>query len=294
MLDKENKATVLALGYFDSVHLGHRKVIEKAKSYANAHNAKLIVITFGGNLRAMLSGEQDKNVYLTNEREELLKQLGVDDIFFAPVDFDFLSMEKIDFLNMLNRKYEINCYVCGEDYRFGKLARGTVDDIKRYAKEKNQDCIVTETELYNGEKISTSHIKRLLSNGNVEKANLLLASPYFVSGKVFSDRKVGRNLGFPTINLKIDKDKHHLKNAVYKGHIFIEGVKYNTIINYGSRPTFDMSNKLIEAHIVDFDGDLYGKDVKLYFDSFMREIQKFSSLERLQEQLKKDLQSVKG
>lgn len=294
MLDNLQKPTVLALGYFDSVHLGHRKVLRTAKNYADEHGATLTVLTFGGNLRAMLSCNNDKNIYLTNEREVLLKQLGADDVYFAPVDFSFLSMGKLAFLNMINRKYDTICYVCGEDYHFGKFGKGDISDIKRYAKDKNQSCIIVETELYEGRKISTSYIKRLLSAGSIEKANELLVTPYSVTGKVFSDRHVGRNLGFPTVNINIDRDKHRLRDAVYAGHVFIDGVKYNAIINYGSRPTFNLNDKLIEAHILDFDGNLYNKEVTLYFDSYIREIQKFSGLESLKNQLENDLKTVKG
>ncbi|MBQ8426608.1 MAG: riboflavin biosynthesis protein RibF [Clostridia bacterium] len=294
MSDKLKKPTVLALGYFDSVHLGHRKVIETAKRYAIEHGATLTVLTFGGNLRAMLSCGDDKVVYLAKEREGLLKQLGVDDIYFAPVDFSFLSMGKLAFLNKINRKYNVICYVCGEDYRFGKFGKGDVNDIKRYAEEKNQHYIITETELYEGKKISTSYIKRLLTMGSIEKANELLVNPYFVTGKVCDGRRVGRDLGFPTLNLNIHKEKHRLRDAVYAGHAYIDGVKYTAIMNYGPRPTFDLNDKIIEAHILDFNGDLYGKEVMLCFDAYIREIQKFSGMEDLKNQLKKDLEKIKG
>lgn len=294
MSDKVKSPTVLALGYFDSVHLGHRKVIETAKRYATEHGATLTVVTFGGNLRAKLSCGDDKSVYLTKEREFLFKQLGVDDIYFAPVEDDFLSLDKLAFLNMLNDRYNVICYVSGEDYRFGKFGKGCIEDIKAYAEEKNQEFIVAKTELYEGEKISTSYIKRLLSSGNIKKANQLLINPYFVTGTVCGGRHVGRDLGFPTLNVNIDNEKHRLKDVVYAGHLYVDGIKYNAIINYGSRPTFDLNDKLIEAHIIDFNGDLYGKEIALYFDDYIREIQKFSGLESLKKQIEQDLKTIKG
>jgi riboflavin kinase/FMN adenylyltransferase len=293
MLDKEKMPTVLALGYFDSVHVGHRKVIEKAKEYAVSHGAMLTVVTFGGNLRAVLSGAQDKTVYLTKERKELLKQAGADEVYFAPVSANFLSKGKLAYLNMLNKKYKVICYVCGDDYRFGKSGKGNTQDIVRYAKSHNQHSIILDIEKDCGKKISTSYIKELLTSGNVKKANRLLGIPYFVTGKVFEDRKVGRDLGFPTLNVKIDSEKHSLKNGVYSGHIYIDGKKHKTIINYGCRPTFDLCEKLVEAHVLDFNGNLYGKEVKLYFDEFMRDIQKFLSADELKNQLQKDLNAIK-
>lgn len=294
MSDNIKKPIVLALGYFDSVHVGHRKVIETAKKYADEHGATLTVFTFGGNLRAVLSCGEDKVVYLPKEREELLYSVGADNVYFAPVDFNFLSMGKLAFLNMINKKFNVICYVSGEDYRFGKFGKGTVEDLKRYAEEKNQDYIIAETELYDTRKISTSYIKRILSTGGVEKANELLGNPYFITGKVYADRRVGHDLGFPTMNINIPNEKHRLRDAVYAGHIYVDGKKYKAIINYGPRPTFDLMDKLVEAHIVDFNGDLYDKEVKLYFDSYMREIQKFSGAESLRRQLAKDLEQIKG
>ena len=294
MSDKEKKPTVLALGFFDSVHKGHRKVIERAKRYAEEHGASLTVFTFGGNLRATLNCSEDKMVYLPNERERLIKELGADNVYFAPVDFNFLSMGRLAFLNMMNRKFNVICYVCGKDYRFGKFGKGSVEDIKRYAEEKNQDLIIAETEKTEDKKISTSLIKRLLCAGNIEKANRLLGCPYFITGKVFSDRKVGKGLGFPTLNVNINREKQQLRDAVYAGHVYIDGIKYKAIINYGARPTFDLTEKLIEAHVIDFSGDLYDKEITLYFDAYVREIQKFSTEESLRQQLSKDLESVKG
>ena len=236
----------------------------------------------------LVNGCENELTY-ENLKEEISEE---NQVFYATIIEGV--KDKFDFIKFLNEKYNVICYVCGEDYRFGKFGSGNVDDIKRYAKEKEQDCIVSKIELYDGIKISTSRIKQLLTNGTIEKANLLLALPYFIEGTVFSDRKVGRNLGFPTINVKIDQAKHHLKDAVYTGHICVDNVKYKTIINYGARPTFDLNEKLIEAHIVDFSGDLYGKKVRLYFDKFLRDIQKFTSRDDLVAQLKKDLIAVKG
>ncbi len=294
MLDSNNKKTVISLGYFDSVHNGHRHVISTARQYADKMGAKLVVFTFGGNLKAVLRGDDEKTVYTPSERENLIKELGADEIYFAPVNFNFLSIGKLAFLNLLNRDYDVCCYVCGKDYRFGKFGKGNTDDIKRYASEKNQHVIVVDDVDYGGIKISTTRIKKLLESGDVESANHLLGKPYFISGKVFEDRKVGRELGFPTININIEQDKFRLKDGVYQGHLYLDGKKYKAVINYGARPTFNLDEKLIEAHIVDFDGYLYGKQITVFFDAFIREVQKFNDRKGLIEQLMLDCQAVKG
>lgn len=293
MLDNKTPV-VIALGYFDSVHLGHKKVIEQAKKEADLHGAKTVVFTFKGNLRAIISNENEKQVYTLTERETFLYELGVDEIYFAPVNFTFLSMAKLAFLNLLNRKYNIIGYVCGEDYRFGKFGLGDVEYLKKYATGKGQTVTALSMETIFGKRISTTEIKKMLSLGNVSSANLFLGRAYSISGTVFQDRKVGRKLGFPTINIKLDSDKHRLKDGVYSGHVFIDGERYGAVINYGARPTFSLKEKLVETHIIDFDGELYGKRVTVFFDNYLRDIMKFDDEGRLKEQLKKDVLSVKG
>ena len=294
MSDKIKKRVVIALGYFDSVHLGHKKVIERAKEEAEKVNAQTVVFTFKGNLKAVLGKDGGKVVYTAKERENFIKALGADEIYFAPVDFNFLSIGRLAFLNMLNRIYDIVCYVSGADYRFGKFGKGSVEDIKRYAKEKGQSVITVDTLNFERGKISTTAIKGFLSDGKIEQANRLLGRPYSVTGTVFKDRCVGSSIGFPTVNIKIEKDKHRIKDGVYVGGVIVDGKNYKAIINYGARPTFNLDEKLIEAHIVDFSGDLYGQNITVNFYAYMREIKRFSNAEQLKSQLNEDLLKVKN
>jgi len=292
MSDKILKPTVIALGYFDSVHEGHKKVIREARSYADEHGYTLTVFTFEGNLKATLNGTDDKCVYLPKEREKFLRELGADDIYFAPVDFNFLSTGKLAFLNKLNRKYRIKCYVSGLDYRFGKFGKGDISDIERYALAHDQDRIVVDTFEFDGEKVSTTQIKSLLSAGDIKKANFLLGRNYSVTGEVFKDRNLGAKLGFPTANIKLDKDKFRIKDGVYSGLIKLDGKDYRAIINYGARPTFALSDKLVETHVIGFNGDLYGREITVEFLSRMRDVKKFSSEMELARQLQDDLRAV--
>lgn len=294
MSGKNTTPTVVALGYFDSVHLGHRKVIEEAKALARTLSASVTVFTFGGNLRATLSRRDDKFVYSLDERKEVLKEMGIDNVFVQQVDFNFLSMGKLAFLNWINRKFNIKGYVCGADYKFGKFAKGTVEDLKKHAETNGQVLKIVDTVDEDGKKISTSRIKILLAAGDIKTANALLGRPYSVSGTVVKDRGVGTALGFPTANLKLEKHKQPLREGVYAGHVILDGVKKDAIINFGSRPTFGGTDTVIEAHIADFNGDLYDKRITLYFDRYLREIRKFFSEEELKKQLAADLASIKS
>ncbi|MBO4251549.1 MAG: riboflavin biosynthesis protein RibF [Clostridia bacterium] len=292
MSGKDQTPTVVALGYFDSVHLGHRKVIEAAKTLADELSASVTVFTFGGNLRAMLSRRDDKFVYSLEERRDILREMGVENIYVQPVDFNFLSMGKLAFINMLNRKFNIKGYVSGVDYKFGKFAKGTTEDIKKFAEANSQVYRIVDTLTEDGKKVSTSRIKTMLSSGDIKGANILLDRPFSVSGTVVKDRGVGRTLGYPTANIKLDKNKQTVKEGVYAGHAFVDGTRYGAVINFGSRPTFGGTEVVLETHIVGFDGDLYGKSLTVYFDNYIREIRKFFSEEDLKKQLAADISSI--
>lgn len=272
------------------MHIGHRKVIEKLFFKAEELNALPVLFTFDGNLKGEFC--DGKCVYSFLERKKILESLNVKEILFAPTDKEFLSKSKEEFLEYINGVYDIVGYVAGKDYKFGKCASGDVEYLGKYAKEKGQELYVVDTLTVNGEKVSTTTIKKYLESGEIKKANELLGSPYLISGKVYEDRKIGRILGFPTVNIKIEKDKVLLKDGVYSGHIYLDK-KYRIIANYGARPTFDLKNKLIEAHIIDFDGTLYGKEITLFFDNFIRDVIKFDDVEGLKQRLVKDLQEVK-
>ncbi len=293
MLDSIKKTAVIALGYFDSVHLGHQKVISRAVSEAKKLGAISVVFTFKGNLRAILSGKEDSVVYTATEREELIKELGVDEVFFAPTTQKFLSLGKRAFLNYLNKLYNVVCYVSGEDYRFGKMGKGNVDYLSSYARNNGQEIITVDTQNFGDKKISTTAIKELLLSGMVDKANLILGRKHFVRGTVFRDRNVGSKLGFPTINVKPDKEKQPLKYGVYAGSVAFNGVKYKALINYGARPTFNMNEPLVEAHILNFSGELYGVEVTVFFERFIRNVIKFDNAEQLKKQIEEDLIRVK-
>lgn len=289
----DKKKVVIALGFFDSVHKGHRAVIGAAKEKALTTGSSLAVFSFAENLKHAL-GFCDTVVYDSEERRIILKELGVEEILFAPVSEDFLSLTKTEFLDYINSVYDITAYACGDDYTFGKFGEGDVRFLREYAKSHGQDVTVCKDVTFGGEKISTTKIKKLLTDGDVVSANELLGRKYSVTGTVFEDRKVGSKLGFPTVNIKIGMEKTRLKDGVYAGEVFIGEKKYRAIINYGARPTFGLDDKLIEAHIVDFSGTLYGKRLTVFFSAYMRGIKKFDCADDLVGRLKSDLEEIRS
>lgn len=289
-----NTPVIIALGFFDSVHKGHRKVISEAKTQAEKSGAELVVFTFKDNLKENICKREEKQVYTAKERKIILDKLGVKNVFFAPVNKTFLSMGRLSFLRFLDKKYNVVGYVCGEDYRFGKGGKGDVKYLGNYAKNHDKNFTIVKSEDYLGKRISTTQIKKHLSNGEISKANFLLGENYFVLGKVFKDRQVGAKLGFPTINIKIDDKKHLLDFGVYAGEIAIDNAVYKTVINYGARPTFNLGERLIEAHVCGFNGNLYGKEIAITFTKRIRDIVKFSTKEQLINRLNLDVKIALG
>lgn len=286
------RPTVIALGYFDSVHLGHQMVIKRAKDIAQKSDMSLTVFTFFGNLKGAIGG-QDKCVFLTKEREKFLKNLGADEIYFAPVTKEFLQTDRKDFLDYLNQKYNIKYYVSGADYTFGAFGTGNTEYLTDYAIKNGQQHVIVDTFLMSNQKVSTTLVKSLLSKGDVKGAVALLGRNYSISGVVVKDRQVGTKLGFPTANIILDKDKFRLCDGVYVGKVIIDNKEYYAIINYGARPTFDLEKKLLEVHIIDFCGDLYGTEIEVLFLDYIRPIKKFDSVEDLKSQLQSDLNLVR-
>lgn len=287
-------STVIALGYFDSVHLGHQRVISEARKFADQNDCSLTVFTFLGNVKDVLNGRKESSVYLPSEREKIIKAFGADEIFFAPITKEFLSLDRKVFLDNLNKQFNIKGYVSGVDYTFGAFGKGNVSYLSEYAKENNQTHIVVDTFTIDGEKVSTTLIKSLLQTGDIKKANALLGRNYSITGVVKKDRQVGKKLGFPTANVILNSQKFALKNGVYEGLVEVDKKLYKSIVNYGARPTFDLEEKLVEAHLIDFSGDLYDKQIEIQFLDYMRDIKKFDSVEKLIEQLKFDMQKIRG
>lgn len=294
MLDKLKKV-VIALGYFDSVHIGHQRVIKKAQNLAKELGVEMAIFTFSGNLRKAVGKSQDKCVYTLDERTVILNKLGVENIYYAPCTADFLAKSKWEFLQDLNQKYQIVGYVCGRDYKFGRFCEGNVEFLNEIAQNNNQQVAIVEDILDDGKRISSTEIKSYLSEGNIEKVNKLLDRSFSVRGEVVKDRGVGKSIGFPTANLKIDQEKAIPKNAVYYGHCIVYGKEYKCIINCGIRPTFDVYKDALEVHLIGFEGNLYDTTLEVYFDGFIREIKKFSNLQQLKDQLDLDKQyALKG
>lgn len=283
---------ILALGFFDSVHLGHLKLIETTKNLAKKYSAYDCVFTFKNDYLSDFKGLKGVvNTY--EERLEKLEKLSVKSVIFSVFTKELSRVSASDFLMLIKNNFNIKAIVCGCDYRFGFGGEGNVALLKEFCNKNEIELVVVEDVYYESEKVSTTLVKKLLLSGDVKTANMLLTYPYEICGEVIKDRQVGRKLGFPTANVLIDKQKAPLKVGVYKTYVIIDGKKYNCITNYGSRPTYSLDSVLIETYIDGFSGDLYGKEITVYFTDYIRDCIKFDSEKQLIEQLKSDLEKIR-
>ena len=284
--ERYDKPIVIVLGFFDCIHLGHKTLALCAKDYANNNSIESALFTFSNDPSQLFGGE--RQIYTFDERIVALKAIGIDNIVSATLDSDFAAIGPIEFLDSLTNTLNILAIVVGEDYTFGKNASGNVDTLKDYCKNNSIDLIVKPFTLHNGSKISTRTLKNLVTAGCIHNLNELLSEPYFMLGTVEHERHVGTGMGFPTANIPISASKLPLADGIYATRILVDGKRYNSMTNIGSKPTFDVHKPSIETYIFDFDGDLYGKGVKLSFYERTRDVMKFESKDALKAQLTQD------
>lgn len=268
----------MLLGGFDGLHIGHRALLSHAKKSGLPVGAMTIV---GGKTQGCL--------FDFSEREEIFRSLGLDFVFELPFQ-EIKNLSPKEFLALLEKEFSPKQFVCGEDFRFGAGAVGTPGNMKEWTQVRVESLPLVE---FDGRKVSASLIKEYLSAGEIEKANALLGSPFFLRGEVIKDRGVGKTLGFPTANIVYPKHKHAVRFGVYETVCVVDGKPYKGVTNYGARPTFDNERVLTETYLDGFDGDLYGKTLRVQFLRFLREVQKFESVDALKAQLREDVRRIR-
>ena len=276
--------SLVVLGCFDAIHAGHRELFKKAKLQAKINGLDLGVMMFR-------DGKGGKQVYSFEERVAMLSSYNVKFVLVIDYTHEFKQISPIDFLHAIEDKVNVKAYMSGKDFRFGKGAKGKSSTLKNYAEDEDNGVwyMPVKDVAYEGEKISTTLIKSCLAEGNVAKAAAMLGEKFYVEGQVIEGAHRGADiLGFPTINIAYPDWKYPVKHGVYKVQVAAEDQVYSGIANFGSRPTFDDDKELLEVYIKDFDGDLYGKNVKVSFVGYMRSIRKFADPAELAAQLEQD------
>lgn len=285
---------VVTIGTFDGVHRGHQKVIQRLKSFAGDHEGESVVFTFYPHPRLVTKPEESNLRLLTTleEKKELFARSGIDHLIVFPFTKSFSELTYAEFVKqVLVEKMNTHCLVVGYDHRFGKNRKGSFDYLKECANEYGFKIEKLDALLVDEANVSSTRIRDALQNGAIEKANRYLGYRYTLHGTVVEGERVGRKLGFPTANIEAS-DPHKLipGYGVYAVEVMLSGSRYQGMLNIGTRPTFNKNadNRSIEVNIFDFTGDIYKKEITLIFVGKIREEQKFSGIEALTEQLKKD------
>ena len=286
---------VVAIGNFDGVHRGHRAVIGAALSRARSLNRKAAALTFSPHPRLFLR-PQDTLFQLSSERSKmrLLATTGLSGGFIMSFDAALAATSKDDFIEkILVGRCGIGGAAIGFDFHFGKNREGTPE----YLKERGADLgfavdIVAPLE-DEGRPVSSGSVRAALSKGRVVEATELLGAPWFVSGDVIHGEKRGRELGFPTANLRLDPSCG-LKHGIYAVRVAIDDMRYDGVASFGVRPTFDNGAPLLEVYLFDFDGDLYGQTIDVAFIGWIRQEQKFDGIEPLKRQMANDVTQAKN
>jgi riboflavin kinase/FMN adenylyltransferase len=291
----ENKYFTATIGNFDGVHIGHQDLIRNLQNFAKEKNQSTLLITFDKNSK-LTHSQNKKNFLLTTHSEKLqILKNKVDKIICISFTNEFKEISAESFIENTLKKLQINSLVIGKNFRFGKDRLGDIEMLKKYFDEKNIRSLNLLEK--NNIQCSSTMIRNLLHNGEIEKANNLLGYDYFIQGRVRKGKKIASNiLGFPTINI-INEEKILPKFGVYKVIVSIKNKnqieKHFGIANIGIKPTISNKNQpMIEVHIKDFSKNIYRKNVKIEFIKFIREEKKFDNIESLKEQIQKDINMV--
>lgn len=298
-LDAELKnkypATVIALGTFDGLHLGHTDVINTAKDYAERSGLKLAVFTFSNHPLALIRPDLvPVRIISAEEKIKLLESFGVDYLINIPFTEDFAALSPDEFLERL-ACFNYRCLVVGENFTYGFLGSGKTETLERSGRKNGFDVIVRPLVKINGNVVSSTGIRNLIQAGHIEYANRMLGRAYSITGKIVHGEQRGRKLGFPTANIELLHGEMAVPApGVYAVTASIEGSIYEGMGNIGNNPTFnDVEHARLEVNLFNCSGDLYGKTMSVQFHKYIRAEKKFSGVEELCRQIEEDKKAIK-
>ncbi len=288
------KESVLSVGVFDGVHLGHQKLIAELLHQAEKRGMVSGVVTFRHNPEKLLS-HRSKLPFLTDikERLTLLKQAGM--AMVIPLSFtpELAQLSPRQFLTLMQKYLKMRALVIGEDFALGKDREGDTKNLKKLGKEMNFDVIIVPPLLKDGEVVSSTTIRKALADADMEKVRNLMGRPFKLAGKVVAGCGRGASLGFPTANLEVASEHALPPDGVYTSWARLNGNKYEAMTNIGKNPTFGTNQRTVEAYLIDYHGDLYGADLQLDIVARLREEKKFKNSDELKKQVAEDIQKGK-
>lgn len=283
------------IGCFDGVHRGHRYLIGQVCQEAAQRGLSSVLITFPVHPRQVMQSDyRPQLLSCLQQKTDLLQQQPADYCIMLPFTRELSMLSAYEFMRLLRDRYQVKVLVIGYDHRFGHNRSEGFEDYCRYGRELGMEIVHARALVEDELSISSSTIRNLLKQGEVERANHFLGYRYYLDGVVVGGYKVGRTLGFPTANLQPScPDKLIPAEGVYAVYAYVKGRRYAGMLNIGHRPTVDNGNNLsIEAHILDFSDNIYNRYLRIEFMHFIRPEQKFGNLEALRAQLRNDRETV--
>lgn len=286
------KECILSIGVFDGVHLGHQYLLSKLRDKGKDLGLEALAITFLQHPHFVLYNNPIPYLCPLEERLNLIKGLGVKPI---PLSFtpELSQMRAKDFLLLLQRYLNMKGMVIGYDFALGRDREGNIETLVKLGEEMGFFIEIVPPVKIGDEVISSSAIRKALSQGEVGKVREFLGRPFSIKGRVVRGVERGRALGFPTANLSLDPQQALAADGVYATLAYLGSNPFPSATNIGTRPTFGQGNRTIEVHLIGFEGDLYGKEIRLEFIQRLREERHFASLEELKSQIKRDIKSAK-
>lgn len=283
--------TIVTIGTFDGVHLGHQKILEQLIADAQKRGKKSVLLTFFPHPRMVL--QKDVQIELINtieEKAKLLEKMGLDYLIIHPFSKEFSRMTALDFVrDILVNQLKTSKLVIGYDHHFGKNREGNIDQLREYSPLYGFDIEEISAQDIDNVSISSTKIRRALHDGNLKTANQFLGYHFTINGTVVNGKQLGGKIGFPTANIHVEESYKLIpKTGVYVVRSSVNGRLVDGMMNIGYRPTVDGKHQTIEVHFFDFDEDLYGQKLSIELCYFLREEQKFDSVESLIAQLKID------
>lgn len=289
--DYNNHPSVITIGTFDGVHLGHKKIIERLCKFGQNNQLNSLILTFFPHPRMVLNKDYNLKLLSTiEEKKTRLEALGVDALVIEPFTLDFANLSAEDYVKtVLVEQLNAKHIIIGYDHRFGKNRTANIDDLKFYGSSLGFTVEEIPAEDIDAVSISSTKIRHALHEGLIEKANRYLGDNYIIQGIVVKGKGIGKSLNYPTANIQINSDLKLIpKHGVYIVKCLIDKKNYWGMMNIGVNPTFDNNELSIEVHFLDYNGDLYGNTLNIELLKHLRNEKKFDSIENLKNQIALD------
>ncbi|MBF4517190.1 bifunctional riboflavin kinase/FAD synthetase [Flavobacterium sp. ANB] len=288
---RSTKKTILTLGTFDGVHIGHKKILERITQNTENGKYESLVLTFFPHPRMVLQEKSEIKLLNTiSEKSKLLEETGIENLVIHPFNESFSRLTAEEFVHsILVDQFHIQKIIIGHDHRFGRNRTANIDDLIAFGAEYGFEVEQISAQEIQDVSVSSTKIRKALDEGNIALANDYLGYAYFLSGEVVKGKQLGRTIGFPTANINIEEDYKKIpKNGVYIVKTIINEKEVFGMMNIGFNPTVNGEKQTIEVHLFDFDADIYGQKIEISLLEYIREEQKFGSVDLLKEQLNRD------